>query len=103
MQVCTVIGVTQMLLWAVWAWHYHHPARFKLFTVVLGISLFKLMEIYEFPPLWGILDAHAIWHATTVPIAYLWWSFIKDDAKFRTKLVMSKRKAAKAKRSRKMQ
>ncbi|KAH8962997.1 hypothetical protein BDL97_05G129700 [Sphagnum fallax] len=103
MQVCTVIGVTQMLLWAVWAWRYHHPARFKLFTVVLGISLFKLLEIYEFPPLWGILDAHAIWHATTVPIAYLWWSFIKDDAKFRTKLVTSKKKAAKAKKSRKMQ
>jgi hypothetical protein len=62
-----------------------------------------LLEIYDFPPLWGILDAHAIWHATTVPITYLWWSFIKDDATFRTKLLISKTEATKANKSRKSQ
>ncbi|CAK9214247.1 unnamed protein product [Sphagnum troendelagicum] len=103
MQVCVVIGVTQMLLWAVWACRSSHPARYKLLTVVFGASLAMLLEIYDFPPLWGILDAHAIWHATTVPITYLWWSFIKDDAKFRTKLLISKTEATKDNKSRKSQ
>ncbi len=103
MQVCVVIGVTQMLLWAVWACRSSHPARYKLLTVVFGASLAMLLEIYDFPPLWGILDAHAIWHATTVPITYLWWSFIKDDATFRTKLLISKTEATKANKSRKSQ
>ncbi|KAI3996177.1 hypothetical protein MKX01_022671 [Papaver californicum] len=43
--------------------------------------------------IWGglrYIDAHALWHATTIPITYLWCNFIKDDAQFRTSNLMKK-------------
>lgn len=90
MIVCVVIGVLQLIIWAVWGWVTKHPARYRLWMVLFGASLATLLEVYDFPPLWGFFDAHAIWHATTIPITYFWWSFIKDDATFRTDTLVKK-------------
>ncbi|KAI6696273.1 hypothetical protein NL676_016392 [Syzygium grande] len=45
-----------------------HPSRWKLWVVVVGGGLDLLLEIYDFPPYMGFVDAHALWHATTVPL-----------------------------------
>lgn len=87
MKVCIIMGVTQLLLWTGWAGVIRHPARFKLWLVVLGTGLSMLLEIFDFPPFWGVFDAHALWHACTVPITILWWTFIKEDASWRTGVV----------------
>ncbi|KAB2636261.1 post-GPI attachment to proteins factor 3-like [Pyrus ussuriensis x Pyrus communis] len=71
MQVCVVMAVVQLLLWAIWAGVTRHPSRLAM-----------LLEIYYFPPYYGFLDAHAAWHATTIPLTYIWWSFIRDDGEF---------------------
>ncbi|MQM05166.1 hypothetical protein Taro_037972 [Colocasia esculenta] len=92
MKVCVAMGVTQLLLWAIWAGVTHHPSRFKLWTVVFGGSLGMLLEIYDFPPYDGYVDAHALWHATTIPLTYLWWSFVKNDAEFLTSTLVKKAK-----------
>ncbi|CAM6109585.1 unnamed protein product [Calypogeia fissa] len=84
MKVCIVMGVTQLLLWTGWAGITRHPSRFKLWCVVLGTVLSMLLEIFDFPPFWGVLDAHALWHACTVPITVFWWRFVKEDASFMT-------------------
>ncbi|XP_016463475.1 uncharacterized protein LOC107786502 [Nicotiana tabacum] len=84
MKVCVVIAVSQLLIWAIWAGISRHPSRWKLWAVVVGGGLAMLLEIYDFPPYQGLVDAHALWHATTIPLTYIWWSFIKDDAKFGT-------------------
>ncbi|KAI5079295.1 hypothetical protein GOP47_0004774 [Adiantum capillus-veneris] len=84
MKICLIMGVLQLLIWTVWGWFVHHPARFKLWFVVLGGAAAMLLEIFDFPPLWGLFDAHSLWHAVTVPLTYFWWGFIKDDAVFRT-------------------
>uniref|UniRef100_A0A0D3A541 Post-GPI attachment to proteins factor 3 n=1 Tax=Brassica oleracea var. oleracea TaxID=109376 RepID=A0A0D3A541_BRAOL len=54
-------------------------------------GLAMLLEIYDFPPYGGYFDAHSIWHAT-VPLTILWWSFIRDDAEFRTSSLLKKSK-----------
>lgn len=84
MKVCVVMGVGQLILWAVWAGVSNHPSKWKLWIVVVGSGLAMLLEIYDFPPYGGYVDAHALWHGTTIPLTFLWWSFIKDDAEFRT-------------------
>lgn len=84
MKVCVVMAVAQLLIWAVWAGITRHPSRWKLWLVVVGGGLAMLLEIYDFPPYEGFLDAHAVWHATTIPLTYIWWSFIRDDAEFLT-------------------
>ena len=84
MKVCVGMAVTQLIIWAVWGGVSCHPSRWKLWLVVFAGGLAMLLELYDFPPYEGLLDAHALWHATTIPLTYIWWSFIKDDAEFRT-------------------
>lgn len=90
MKVCIAIGVAQLLIWTIWAGVTRHPSRWKLWFVVVGGSLSMLLEIYDFPPYEGFVDAHALWHATTIPLTYIWWSFIKDDAELRTSSLIKK-------------
>lgn len=90
MKVCVLMGVAQLLLWAIWAYVTRHPARWKCWMVVISGALAMLLEIYDFPPYQGFVDAHALWHATTIPLTYIWWSFIRDDAEFRTSTLLKK-------------
>ncbi|XAR71749.1 hypothetical protein NMG60_11018154 [Bertholletia excelsa] len=92
MKVCLGMGVAQLLIWAVWAGVSHHPSRWKLWLVVVGTGLATLLDIYDFPPYRSFVDAHALWHATTIPLSYLWWSFFRDDAEFRTMALIKKAK-----------
>jgi len=45
-----------------------------LMTAAMGL------ELLDFPP-WGlVIDAHSLWHLATVPIAYMWYEFLIEDA-----------------------
>ncbi|XP_061375094.1 uncharacterized protein LOC133317250 isoform X2 [Gastrolobium bilobum] len=95
MKVCVAMAVAQLTIWQVWGFISRHPSRWKLRFVVLACGLAMLLEIYDFPPYQGLIDAHALWHATTIPLTYLWWSFIKDDAEFLTSKHVKKSKKSK--------
>ncbi|KAL0360613.1 UNVERIFIED_CONTAM: Post-GPI attachment to proteins factor 3 [Sesamum radiatum] len=90
MKVCVTMGIAQLLTWSIWAGVTRHPSRWKLWIVVVGGGLAMLLEIFDFPPYQGLVDAHALWHASTVPLTYIWWSFIKDDAEYRTSSLLRK-------------
>lgn len=92
MIVCVAMGVAQLFLWARWAAVSRHPSNWKLWVVVIASGLAMLLEIYDFPPYGGYFDAHSIWHLATVPLTILWWSFIRDDAEFRTSSLLKKSK-----------
>ncbi|CAN6899681.1 unnamed protein product [Brassica oleracea] len=64
--------------------------NFYKFDYVSGLAM--LLEIYVFPPYGGYFDAHSIWHLATVPLTIPWWSFIRDDAEFRTSSLLKKSK-----------
>ncbi|EHB12028.1 Post-GPI attachment to proteins factor 3 [Heterocephalus glaber] len=40
----------------------------------------SLLELLDFPPLFWVLDAHAIWHISTIPLHVLFFSFLEDDS-----------------------
>jgi hypothetical protein len=69
-----VVGL-QVLAWLVWALvarsqgaaHWSMVCKFQLCLVC-----FALLEAFDFPPLWGWLDAHAAWHGLTVPLVVYW-------------------------------
>ncbi|KAH9647264.1 Post-GPI attachment to proteins factor 3 [Citrus sinensis] len=82
MKVCLAMGVAQLLIWAIWAGVTRHPSRWKLWLVVVGEGLAMLLQIYDFPPYRGFVDAHALYHAANIPLTYLWWSFIRDDTRW---------------------
>jgi len=37
-------------------------------------------ELFDFPPWARVLDAHALWHLATAPLAVLWYDFLITDA-----------------------
>ncbi|CAJ1958100.1 unnamed protein product [Sphenostylis stenocarpa] len=83
-KVCLIMSVAQLVTWAIWGGVSHHPSRWKLLFVVLISGLAVSLQIYDFPPYEGLIDAEALRHAITIPLTYLWWSFIRDDAAFLT-------------------
>ncbi|WZY78667.1 hypothetical protein YC2023_025051 [Brassica napus] len=48
-----------------------------------------VLEIYDFPLR---MKAHSIWHLATIPLTVLWWSFIRNNAEFRTSSLLKKSK-----------
>eukprot|EP00842_Homolaphlyctis_polyrhiza_P000930 jgi/Hompol1/1838/HPOL_004827-RA len=78
------VGVIGNLIWLSWAIINFRsmPHAWKMVVLVVSISLAMSLELFDFPPIWGVFDAHALWHAATVPIVPLYWSFFLDDALF---------------------
>lgn len=48
-------------------------------TVALTTAATAL-ELFDFPPWARVLDAHALWHLATAPLAVLWYDFLLTDA-----------------------
>ncbi|XVE58615.1 hypothetical protein DITRI_Ditri04bG0183700 [Diplodiscus trichospermus] len=90
MKVCMAMGVAEIVIWGVWAGVTSHPSLWKVWLFNVGATLAMLLEIYDFPPYKGFVDAHALWHAACIPLTYICWSFVRDDAEFRTSILLKK-------------
>lgn len=79
------VALTHNLLWTAFAivkWrtdpHYAQP-----FEPVLVLSAFMAagaLELFDFPPLFRAIDAHSLWHLSTVFINQHWYAFLLRDA-----------------------
>lgn len=84
MKVAISSGLTFLLLFITWSLLHLAKGRrphckYALAACILGV-LAALLEINDFPPLWDLIDAHALWHAATIPIIFLWYVFYREDA-----------------------
>ncbi|KAF1978390.1 Mn2+ homeostasis protein-like protein Per1 [Bimuria novae-zelandiae CBS 107.79] len=78
------VGVVQNLLWGGFSFtQYKKVGRpwamwpgFIVTWIVLAMSL----ELLDFPPWWGMLDAHSLWHLGTVGPTIWWYNFLLKDA-----------------------
>lgn len=82
---CVGVGAVQTVGWAGWALGTRegraHPGRAALLAFMAAVNAASLLEVLDFPPLWGALDAHALWHAATAPLTLLWFRFVQADIK----------------------
>ncbi|KAM9837517.1 post-GPI attachment to proteins factor 3 [Aulostomus maculatus] len=78
----TTIGMVNLLWWLCWCWKNRRtlPYWWKCGLVVLLLHGLALLELLDFPPLLWVLDAHAIWHLSTIPVHFLFYSFLIDDS-----------------------
>ena len=72
-----VVGVIQNTMWAVFSYQKYKRsgkvwAMWPGFTVA-WITLAMGLEILDFPPWGGYLDAHSLWHLGTVGPTILWY------------------------------
>ncbi|KAL8138738.1 hypothetical protein V2J09_004739, partial [Rumex salicifolius] len=71
----------QLVFWSLWAARSHQQSKWKLWIMVVAGALHAFLQIYDFAPYEGLVDAHAICQAISVILTYLFWSVIRDDAK----------------------
>uniref|UniRef100_A0A3B1JAF0 Post-GPI attachment to proteins factor 3 n=1 Tax=Astyanax mexicanus TaxID=7994 RepID=A0A3B1JAF0_ASTMX len=76
------IGMINLLWWLGWCWQNRRtlPYWWKCGVVVVLLHGLALLELLDFPPLFWVLDAHAVWHLSTVPVHFLFYSFLIDDS-----------------------
>ncbi|XP_046862906.1 post-GPI attachment to proteins factor 3-like [Xenia sp. Carnegie-2017] len=81
MKVTLAAGLVNVLGWLSWSFYNRisRPYVWKCAFINISLVLLIVLEICDFPPIWGILDAHAVWHLTTIPYCYYWYSFFLDD------------------------
>lgn len=88
-----IIGVSHNLLWLLYsiptpffrrfpyATKAYRPRHaYKAGVFVLLTTAATALEVFDFPPLGRVLDAHALWHLTTAPIAMFWYDFLIEDS-----------------------
>lgn len=70
------------LLWAAWCsvhWrtrpYVRHMAAFNVLLICAAA-----FELFDFPPLAGLLDAHSVWHGLTIPLGVYFYHFWAADA-----------------------
>ena len=68
-------GLVNLLWWLCWCWQNRGtlPYWWKCGLVVLLLHGLALLELLDFPPMLWILDAHAVWHLSTVPVHFLFY------------------------------
>lgn len=76
------IGMVNLLWWLCWCWQNRRtlPYWWKCGLVVMLLHGLALLELLDFPPLLWVLDAHAVWHLSTIPVHFLFYSFLIDDS-----------------------
>lgn len=79
MKVCVGLGVAQSILWVWFTQARRHPRRARILALVVGMHAASLLELLDFPPLGGWLDAHALWHAATLIPTVWWYDFAAAD------------------------
>lgn len=90
-----ILGITHNLLWSAYSLPSNFsiiqrfPSRSKTYrpafaykaAVFVALTTSAMcLELFDFPP-WGrVVDAHALWHLATAPIASFWYNFLIQDS-----------------------
>nr|KIR87548.1 hypothetical protein I308_02493 [Cryptococcus tetragattii IND107] len=62
---------------------YENPAPKESSTpaVLVGLTTLAMsLELWDFAPLFRVIDAHSLWHTATIPLTMGWWQFLMTDA-----------------------
>ncbi|KAI0483266.1 Per1-domain-containing protein [Xylariaceae sp. FL0804] len=78
------VGLLQNSLWTYLSWRRWRQTRqpWAVWPAVIVAWLLMAMglELLDFPPLWGALDAHSLWHLGTIAPTILWYRFMVKDS-----------------------
>lgn len=58
-------------------------AKYLCLLCQVWLILASALEVFDFPPIAGVYDAHALWHAATIPLGFLWYRFWEEDRQTR--------------------
>ncbi|KAK4454660.1 Per1-like-domain-containing protein [Podospora aff. communis PSN243] len=77
-------GVVQNALWSWFSFHRYRKSGMMWAVwpgIVVALVLCAMsLELLDFPPIWGALDAHSLWHLGTIAPTILFYNFLVRDA-----------------------
>lgn len=82
MTLLAIVFATVSLIWFVWGVKHlrtHFYAKLALLWTFGAVATCSL-ALFHFYPIWDLVDAHALWHASTVPLVLLLWKIYRLDA-----------------------
>ncbi|MDP2434545.1 MAG: post-GPI attachment to proteins factor 3 [archaeon] len=83
MQVNVATAVLASVFWLAWlSLHRERPYARLYLCAILGVYPMSLLELLDFSPVLGLVDAHALWHLSTVPFCFLTYAAVKADLSF---------------------
>lgn len=78
---CLLLFSSAWCLWSLRNLRTHPAAKLHLIGHPL-LLLFGALEIFDFPPVWGVFDGHALWHFLLNIVLYILHSFSISDLYF---------------------
>jgi hypothetical protein len=79
-----LLGIIQNLLWSWFSITRYRKLKRTWAAwpglIVAWIVVAMSLELLDFPPIIGLLDAHALWHAGTIGPTIWWYWFLVRDA-----------------------
>lgn len=85
MMVNIIVGLCNVICWLLWSVMQFISGRIYVWRCALAVVLtmaFAALELADFPPMAWTIDAHSLWHLSTIPLPYLWYRFVVDDCKY---------------------
>ncbi|GMI47931.1 hypothetical protein TrCOL_g4869 [Triparma columacea] len=85
MRLNATLVILHFLSWFHWAFLGAGRTRsykWRAVAFVVLINLAAVCEVWDFPPVWGIMDAHSAWHLMTAPMIPIWYGFWIEDCKW---------------------
>lgn len=79
---CVCVSLT---LGSALAWLHHlrrrwsQPHSSHLLTFLLLSALASLLELFDFPPVFGLCDAHSLWHGATIPASHTLYRYLEAE------------------------
>jgi hypothetical protein len=73
-------GIVQNILWSWFSYDRYRKTKRAWATwpgiVVAWVTFAMSMELFDFPPWWGSIDAHSLWHLMTIAPTFLWYKYV---------------------------
>ena len=83
MKVSLTVGIIHSLIWLYNSWLNRHTGyQWRMVVVTLGLWCFASLEVYDFPPMFSLLDAHSLWHGLTPILGFLFYTWVVEDVKY---------------------
>ena len=85
MMVNITVGLCNVICWLLWCAGRAFTGRTYVwrcaFAVILTMVLVTL-ELADFAPIAWTIDAHSLWHFSTIFLPFLWYQFVIDDCNY---------------------
>jgi hypothetical protein len=85
MMVNIIVGLVNVICWLIWSLVKFSAGRNYVWRCALSVVLtmiFVALELADFAPLWWTIDAHSLWHFSTIILPFFWYRFVVDDSNY---------------------